>query len=793
MVESILLVMSLLVAGFLGTRIAKIVNMPHSVFLVIAGIAAAFAFRYFSPEEVAHLKHLFPEIILFVLLPPLVFESAYNFDFADLKKDLVPISFYAVIALCLSTSIIGASFYFLFGLQLVPSLVFGALISATDPVAVVSLFKQIGAPKRLNTLIEGESLFNDGTAIVLYRVLIGFASATVFKPEMVSEGLIQFITVAGGGVLTGFVLYYLTSLFLRFVSDSSAQLGLTVAAAYISFIVADHVLHVSGVIATMVVGLCLGNKARLEFNREALHGMHYIWEFLALSANTIVFFAVGLNIDVDGLRSSLVLVLPALGIIYFSRAFAVYGLTPLLNLTRLTQPINLSYQTFIVWGGLRGGLALALVLLLPNEFPHKDLFLSLASAVVLSTLFLNALTIQRMLSWFGLDKLDFKSQRVYLKILKKVIQSSTQTFEKAHAAGQYSADIIERQKNTLNQLLEKQLHEDAQGATEYEDELLLEEALEAALLKEQSIYNHEVENGVLSKKAYIELMLSLKSRKQIFEAEKIKGLNKYSFSSLTNLKSHFLANFKNPIFTLSTRLEILLHLHLALKEVQKIVAHDEAKKLLNAWVQLASRGLEQFYTLYPDHSASIQTQYLSNAVTYNSELKIEEYLHDDVITASIATRLRQDIEASNEKQSQTAQELLKPSLSYLLHRVPLFATAPNELISKLCAKVTTRFLQTGQTIVSEGDAGSSFFLVTAGILEVRSEKLAEQGILPRLFVGDFFGEVSLVFGQPRNATIVASMPSQVIEISEEIFRSVLADAPQILEEITKVAKERHAA
>ena len=176
MAEGVMVVVTILGIGFVATRLSEWLKLPHSVFLVALGLLAGGAIRLLDPQFITPLTVQFPEIILYVLLPPLIFESAYNIDLKSLKSDLIPVSALAVVGLILSTIFVGYGIHWGLSIAIIPALLFGALISATDPVAVVALFKDVGAPKRLNLLVEGESLFNDGTAIVAFTALLGLLS-----------------------------------------------------------------------------------------------------------------------------------------------------------------------------------------------------------------------------------------------------------------------------------------------------------------------------------------------------------------------------------------------------------------------------------------------------------------------------------------------------------------------------------------------------------------------------------------------------------------------------------------
>lgn len=403
MAIDIFVLMILLTVGFLGTRVASILRIPHSVFLVMAGVAAGIVARQSSNAHAALMVQHFPEIILYLLLPPLIFEAAYELDFELFQKDIAPISALAVAGMTASTVLVGFFLHWIFGLPLAATLTFGALISATDPVAVVALFKEVGAPRRLSTLVEGESLLNDGTAIVLFRLLLIATLGGNFSFSILGWGAAHFVLTVFGGVAIGWIIGWITNLLLKFTAPSvPAQLGLTVASAYISFLAAEHFFGVSGVIATMTVGLYLSKRNASQMNGEARAAMHQMWQMLALTANVVVFFAVGLIIDPQSLHQAIRFIPLTLLVVYVARAISVAGTLPIVEKLRLGRHVSLAYQGVLIWGGLRGGLALGLALTLPLAFPHRHLFIALSASVVFATLFLNAVTTKKVLKMLKL-------------------------------------------------------------------------------------------------------------------------------------------------------------------------------------------------------------------------------------------------------------------------------------------------------------------------------------------------------------------------------------------------------
>ena len=469
MADTVLLIAGLLGAGFLATKLSSTLRVPHSVLLVLLGITAGLLLKIHNQPLPPDLWSQFPEMVLYVLLPPLIFESAYHINFLDLKRDLIPVTSLAIAALFISCFIVGAGLNLLFAIPLTYALVFGALISATDPVAVVALFRAIGAPHRLSTIVEGESLLNDGTAIVLFRILV-FISAGTIQGNVHISGITSFISVTAGGLLVGLAFIALMSLLLRLTSSSAgAQLGFTVASAYGSFIIADHWLHVSGIIATLTVGLYLGSRARLELNRDALKGMQGIWEFMALCANILVFLAIGFSVDFSTLLYDFSYIPWTILLVYMARAVSVTCVLEPLRWFRIGHPVRPSYQAVIIWGGLRGGLALAMVLMLPPHFPYRHQFLAMATSVVLAYLLINALTTVPLMRQLKLTSLSRKEQvfhkRSLAHILIGIFSTLTDVAERGSLSPRLVSDIRERTLGTLAG------EEDIKGDSPYDESL----------------------------------------------------------------------------------------------------------------------------------------------------------------------------------------------------------------------------------------------------------------------------------------------------------------------------------
>ena len=432
-ITSILALFVLLLISSATFFLAKRFKIPYTVLLVIVGLllvpishlpvlGSSFSFL----QEVV----LTPELLFFVFLPMLIFESAFNMNMRKMIENAWHITLLSVLGLLLSTFIIAALLFGLFQLlgmnvPFVITLLFGAVISATDPVAVLALFKEYNAPKRLTLIFEGESLFNDGTAVALFLVILGAATTGFQGVETVLEGAGTFLMMVVAGILFGIFMATVFSKALRYTkSNEFVSITLLIVSAHLVFILSELLnthplfgvhIHVSPIIATTVSSLFLGTYARHILSPTSDEYLHKSIEHLAFIANSLVFLLAGLlfastNIDFAELWLPIALTIV---IVAFARALSVYAITIPLNHLRPVSKIPSSWQKLLAWGSLRGALAIIVVLLIPDDFTvsgwsyaysPKELLLALTIGCILATLFVKATTIGALVNKLGVNK-----------------------------------------------------------------------------------------------------------------------------------------------------------------------------------------------------------------------------------------------------------------------------------------------------------------------------------------------------------------------------------------------------
>jgi CPA1 family monovalent cation:H+ antiporter len=376
-------------------------SVPYTVALVVTGLGLG-ALRLIEAP------HLTKELLFAVFLPGLLFEAAFHLDFSRVRENAKTILALAVpgvaatigLTALLTTSIVQAldvdpTFTLSYGL------VFGAVIAATDPIAVVGLFRSLNVPARLSMLIEGESLLNDGTAIVFFSLILAFVTGD--NPTTGSL-LAAFFRTTVGGALIGIVVGAAASQVTKRIDEPTIEITLTVIAAYGSFVAAEQ-YHVSGVIATVAAGMVCGNYGRkYGMSPTTRMAVESFWEYVAFGLNSVVFLLIGLDVAFGSLAGFWSEILVAFAAVIVARIGVVFGVTTLLR--RTSERVPLTWSSVLAWGGIRGALSMVLALGLPRDLPHRDQLVTMTVGVVLASILLQGTTMAALLRRLGLVKTD---------------------------------------------------------------------------------------------------------------------------------------------------------------------------------------------------------------------------------------------------------------------------------------------------------------------------------------------------------------------------------------------------
>lgn len=489
---------------------ARWLRVPYTVALVITGLVLGSGHAFQPP-------HLTKDLLYSVFLPGLLFEAAFHLNFAKFWQNKIAINTLAIPGLLVAIVVtscllspVASILHVAAGFDFRYALVFATLVAATDPIAVVALFKSLGAPRRLVILVEGESLFNDGTAVVVFTLVLAFLGG---KDLSATSALLDFIKIVGLGGLIGLSVGLATSKVIQQVDDPMIEITLTTIAAYGSFVAAEH-LHLSGVIATVVAGMVCGNYgARTGMSASTRIAVESFWEYVAFALNSIVFLLIGFEVRVTALLASWKAIAAAFLVVLVARAALIAAVTTLLRFTRERMPWR--WGAVLTWGGLRGGLSMVLALALPLGFPHRDLLVTMTFGVVVLSILIQGLSMSTLLRLLGIisvraGRAGYEEKRGSLRsaqaALRELDEMERERFAQAEVLSAARA-AYERQVQSAEAGL-KDLHLE-QSELRDEEEHAVRRRL---LLAEKDALLHSLQDGVIGSEALNRLLQDVDAR-----------------------------------------------------------------------------------------------------------------------------------------------------------------------------------------------------------------------------------------------------------------------------------------
>ena len=747
--------------------------------------------------------------ILVVFLPVLLFETALTMNVRGLFNDLAPILLLAVVAVFICTVFVGWGVSFFSGQGLAVCLLLGAIVATTDPAAVVSIFKEVGAPKRLTTIVEGESLLNDAAAIALYSVMLGIVSQTATQSWGSGEILLGFLKLMLGGAGSGYVIGRLACAALPMLRGwPTAEISLTVATAYVAYIIPEHYFGWSGVVSTVVAGLVVTSVGRTRTTPTTFYAMAQAWRQFGFWASSLVFLIAAMMIPkmlVHATWHHLIVVLVAVVAALAARAVTVFGLLPLLT-AAVGARVDNRYKTVICWGGLRGALSLALALAVTE---HADLsdeigsFVAIgATGFVLTTLVVNGLTLRPLLNLLELNKLSALERALRNQALVITTHDLQQETKRIAVDEQISRQARAR----IDEVFDASVIGVADAQIANFDELDRIRLGLSMLASRQSelIYTVLGEQGFDRKTA--ERLLSVSERME------------------DDVKAYGLAGFENSIerslsyprtFSTVMRLHQFLQLQgwlgreLGQRFVELVgwrwvtrrlitfadqqirpmlgdVATDAIRDALRRRLARVEENLQALRLQYPSFAEWLEQSYLGRLARTLERSRYRKMLEESIITGEVYDDLMEQLEhrwAFLDRQPPLDAEL---SASDLAHRVPLLADLSDVTLKKVTRKLRTRLALPNELIQGPKKPNPALYFVASGAVSL----LLPDNTHIELGSGEFFGELYLLNQEAEQFEVRSLGYTKLLELSARDFKSTLEADVQLRQAIEGVAKQR---
>ncbi|MEZ5669118.1 MAG: cation:proton antiporter [Alphaproteobacteria bacterium] len=800
--------------------LAEQLAVPHTVLLAVFGLALGSVIVLgvaWSPDGFGGtLLHALSGIALpsdaltYLFLPTLLFEVALALNVRRLLDDFWAIFVLAVVAVVVTTLAIGFGLGMAFDLALSVCLLIGAIVATTDPSAVVGLFRDVGAPRRLGILIEGESLLNDAAAIALYAI---FFNLTLYLGAADwGDVTFMFSVDLAGGLVVGVACAWVACLILPHLHGMRyAEVTVTLALAYLAYAVAEAVIGVSGVVSVVAAGLFVGSWGRTRMTPESWPVMLDVWSQVAYWASGLVFLLAAMAMPrlVSTIGWAEVAMLAVMVATAFAARWAVLAVSfPLIARFRMGQRLSRGFMIAIWWGGVRGALTLALALAV-TEHPEIDaetrrLVATLATGFVLFTLFVNATTLPAMIRWLGLTRLSRADRLVRARAIDLALDKVQDDLREI--ARRYGVEpAITSAVCAVFDGRRTQLEGEAEtvAGLPLDDRVYI--GLTALAAQERQVYEDLFAQRIVSRHTNRALLAFAGRLADAVKAARLDGYEAAVDRSLRFSPAMRIAIWINRRLhvermlsrVLADRYETLLAMRVAVRELAAFargrltgMTGAEAQAVLDRTLQARmlriATGLQALELQYPDYAMALKTVQMNRIAMRMEDAAYRALLDDAMIGHEVHTTLMRDWRSRWARAERRPRLDVSAPVEELITRVPLFADLDPAQRRGLAALLRKRLIMPGERIVTAGERGDAMFFLLSGAVEVSGGDAATT----RLGSGEFFGEIALVFNRPRTADVTALGYCEVLVLRSRDFSAFLGTQPELREHVFEVARRR---
>ncbi len=749
-------------------------------------------------------------VFLYVLLPTLLFQVSLGLNLRRMADDWVPILVMAVLAVVVATFAIGFALTPFTTLPLMACLMLGAIVATTDPSAVVSIFRNIAAPQRLTRIVEGESLLNDAAAIALFSFFLTFVMMGVPNPTL-RDALVGFPLLVFGGIGIGWIFARIcVALFALMSRYPLAQVSLSVALPYVTYLVADQILGVSGVIAVVMAGMTLNYLGPGRLAPSSWAYLRELWNVLAHWAGALIFLLAAFLVprllgDVQ-LRD-----LALIGVVIVAataaRLFMLYLVLPLLTAMKLSPRVDRPYRAAILWGGLRGAVTLALALAVTENLrvsiDIKREVGILATGFTLYTLLVQGTTLRWIIAFLGLDKLSRLDRALSNQVIAVALENVREQVANTAKRHELTREIVRSEAKRFAERLDDAMVK-AEGADEIADRDRITLGLVALAGRERDMILEAFREQQISARL-VDAMLSDADR--LIERTRAGGRDEYRTAGRLSLAQgrwyrfaillHNRLGLSGLLSRMTAdRFEILLNQRLILRDLHSYIdgkirrihgrrVADLLHELLKRREDETQSALDGLRLQYPGYAEEIERRFIRRTSLRLEEREYDILYQDGLIGRELLTTLKQEL-AEKRKRAEARPALdLAVQKTELVRQFPLFADMDDASRTRLARALKARYVQPGEVLMRKGDVPRVVYFIASGAVEVETA-----GQKSKLGRGDMFGQLSLLSRQVRRTQITAISHSTLLVLDEVRFRRLLERSEALREAVRASAEKR---
>ncbi|MEM1129550.1 MAG: cation:proton antiporter [Pseudomonadota bacterium] len=800
--------------------LAARLRLPYSVILAVLGILIGLSAIFFLRTDLTDALNPMAEAILglpirsnvflYVFLPTLIFQATLGMNLRRMLDDWVPILMLAVVAVVVATLSVGYALAWASTLPLAACLLVGAIVSTTDPSAVVSIFRSISAPRRLARIIEGESLLNDAAAIALFGLFMAFVRLGEPDPAL-GSALASFPMLIAGGVVTGWLATRIAVwLMARYGQHETAQVSISIALPYLAYIGAEQSIGASGVIAVVVAGLTLNLTAPRRLQPEAWDKLREIWDVLAHWAGALIFILAALLIPrllEDAVVGDFILIGVVVVAAIAARAVILFGLMPLLTRLRVSPAVERPYRIAILWGGLRGAVTLALALAVTESFrvpvETKRVVGILATGFTLFTLLVQGTTLRTVIGWLGLSRLSPLDEALSRQVVAVSLQTVREEVARTTATYELSRDIVRSEAKGFGKRLEKKVKESEESADILDRDRITLGLIALAGHERDTILARMHERRISARMA--EKVLGDADR--LIEGARTGGRSGYQRAARRTVtygrvfRTAVLLNnrlgLSGPLARMTAdRFELLLSRRLILRDLGDFIdsrirrihgrrVADLLHELLSRRTEAVETALEGLRLQYPGYAEDLERRFIRRTAL---RLEEREYtaMHDDgLINGEVFKTLIQDLGKRRSEYEERPRMGIAPGRTELIRQLPLFSDLDEASLKRLAGALTTQYVNASDVIMRKDSPTRSVFFIASGAVE-----LINAGVAWRLGRGEMFGQIAILTRKNPHAEARAIAPSTLLMLDEERFRRLLSRSEALRDAVRASAEKR---